>query len=168
MKSQGYFTSIKERDPAARSTLAIILFYPGVHALFWYRIAHFFTTIHLGIIAQAISYFVRSWTGIEIHPEAMIGKRFFIDHGSGVVIGATAMIGDDVTMYHGVTLGGNGKYVGNRRHPKVENKVVIGAGAKIIGPVTIGENAKIGANAVVTKDVPINKTAVGIPACWKE
>ncbi|MGL5382514.1 MAG: serine O-acetyltransferase [Culicoidibacterales bacterium] len=168
MRQQNYFSSIKERDPAARSTIAIILFYPGVHALFWYRIAHFLTRIQLGIVAQAVSYFARSWTGIEIHPEAIIGKRFFIDHGSGVVIGATAIIGDDVTIYHGVTLGGNGKYDGKRRHPKVGNRVVIGAGAKILGPVTIGANAKIGANAVVTKDVPENKIAMGIPAHWKE
>lgn len=163
-----YFRSIQERDPAARSILLIVLFYPGVHALFWHRIAHFFFTHHVLFVAQMVSFFARASTGIEIHPGAKIGKRFFIDHGSGVVIGATAIIGDDVTIYHGVTLGGNGHYKGERRHPKVGDQVVIGAGAKVLGPITIGNKVKVGANAVVTKDVPDNKTAVGIPAKWKE
>ncbi|MGL4624676.1 MAG: serine O-acetyltransferase EpsC [Culicoidibacterales bacterium] len=163
-----YFRSIQERDPAARSFLTIALFYPGVHALFWYRIAHFLFEHHLIFLALMISFFARATTGIEIHPGAKIGKHLLIDHGSGVVIGATAIVGDDVTIYHGVTLGGNGRYDGQRRHPQVGNQVIIGAGAKVLGPVVIGNHVKIGANAVVNKNIPDNKTAVGIPAKWKE
>lgn len=163
-----YLRSVQERDPAARSLITIILFYPGVHALFWHRIAHFLFEHHLIFLAQMISFFARASTGIEIHPAAQIGKRFFIDHGSGVVIGATAIVGDDVTLYHGVTLGGNSHNTSGRRHPQIGNNVVIGAGAKVIGPLTIGNNVKIGANAVVTKNIPDNKTAVGVPAKWKE
>lgn len=163
---KNYFDSVKDRDQAARSTLSLILFYPGIHALFWYRIANFLAKRRLMFFAQLISFLTRMLTGIEIHPQAVIGKRLFIDHGSGVVIGATAIVGNDVTMYHGVTLGGNGRTIDGRRHPKVGNNVIIGAGAKLIGPVDIGDHVKIGANAVVTKNVPANKTAVGIPAKW--
>lgn len=160
---QSYFDSIKERDPAAKNILQIILFYPGVQALFFYRIAHFFYRIKLSFIAYLMMYFVRVFLSIEIHPAAKIGKRLFIDHGTGVVIGETAIIGDDVTIYHGVTLGGTGKGRG-KRHPTIKNNVMIGAGAQILGPVTIGNHARIGANAVVLKDVPDYATAVGIPA----
>ena len=160
---QSYFDSIKERDPAAKNILQIILFYPGVQALFFYRIAHFFYRIKLSFIAYLMMYFVRVFLSIEIHPAAKIGKRLFIDHGTGVVIGETAIIGDDVTIYHGVTLGGTGKGRG-KRHPTIKNNVMIGAGAQILGPVTIGNHARIGGNAVVLKDVPDYATAVGIPA----
>lgn len=163
-----FLTSIQERDPAARSKLSIILFYPGVQAVFWYRIAHAFAQHHLLFLAMFISYFARMTTGIEIHPRARIGKRLFIDHGMGVVIGETAIIGDDVTIYHGVTLGGNGRTDGKRRHPQVGNQVVIGAGAKVLGPITLGNFVKVGANAVVTKSVPDGKVAIGVPAKWKE
>ena len=152
-----------DRDPAARSYLEIITTYPGVHAILFHRLAHFFWRIKLYWIARVTSYLSRIITGIEIHPGAIIGRRFFIDHGMGVVIGETAIIGDDCTIYHGVTLGGTSWKQG-KRHPTLEDKVVIGAGAKILGPVTIGSNAKIGSNAVVVKDIPKNATAVGIPA----
>lgn len=166
-KKNSFFQSIKARDPACRGNLHIIFFYPGVHALFWYRIAHFFYKIRLRFIAFFIMYWVRNILNIEIHPAAKIGKRLFIDHGTGVVIGETAEIGDDVTIYHGVTLGGTGKEH-RKRHPTIQNNVVIGAGAKVLGPITIGENSKIGANAVVLKDVPPNSTAVGVPAIIKK
>jgi len=152
-----------DRDPAARSYLEIITTYPGVHAILFHRLAHFFWQIKLYWVARVTSYLSRIITGIEIHPGAIIGRRFFIDHGMGVVIGETAIIGDDCTIYHGVTLGGTSWKQG-KRHPTLEDKVVIGAGAKILGPVTIGSNAKIGSNAVVVKDIPKNATAVGIPA----
>ena len=152
-----------DRDPAARSYLEIITTYPGVHAILFHRLAHFFWQIKLYWVARVTSYLSRIITGIEIHPGAIIGRRFFIDHGMGVVIGETAIIGDDCTIYHGVTLGGTSWKKG-MRHPTLEDKVVIGAGAKILGPVTIGSNAKIGSNAVVVKDIPKNATAVGIPA----
>jgi len=152
-----------DRDPAARSYLEIITTYPGVHAILFHRLAHLFWRIKLYWIARVTSYLSRIITGIEIHPGAIIGHRFFIDHGMGVVIGETAIIGDDCTIYHGVTLGGTSWKQG-KRHPTLEDKVVIGAGAKILGPITIGSGAKIGSNAVVVKDIPKNATAVGIPA----
>ena len=152
-----------DRDPAARSYLEIITTYPGVHAILFHRLAHFFWKIKLYWFARVISYLARIITGIEIHPRVIIGRRFFIDHGMGVVIGETAIIGDDCTIYHGVTLGGTSWKQG-KRHPTLEDKVVIGAGAKILGPITIGSGAKIGSNAVVVKDIPKNATAVGIPA----
>lgn len=155
-----FFKSIKQRDPAARNALQIILTYPGVQALFWYRIAHFFYKIKLKLIAELIMYLVRCILNIEIHPGATIGKRLFIDHGTGVVIGETSIIGDDVTIYHGVTLGGTGHDQG-KRHPTIQNGVIIGSGAQIIGNIIIGENVKIGANATVVHDVESNKTIVG-------
>ncbi len=158
-----YFDRIRELDPAAKSVLEIILLYPSVHALFLYRIAHFFYRIHLYFIARLISQIARLFTGIEIHPGATIGKRLFIDHGNGTVIGETTIIGDDCLLYHQVTLGGTGKDVG-KRHPTLGNNVTVGAGAKVLGPINIGDNARIGANSVVLKDVPANATAVGIPA----
>jgi len=152
-----------DRDPAARSYLEIITTYPGVHAILFHRLSHFFWRMKLYWVARVASYLARIITGIEIHPGAIIGRRFFIDHGMGVVIGETAIIGDDCTIYHGVTLGGTSWKQG-KRHPTLEDKVVIGAGAKILGPITIGSGAKIGSNAVVVKDIPKNATAVGIPA----
>jgi serine O-acetyltransferase len=156
------FKAVFEKDPAARSTLQVILFYPGFHAIIGYRIAHWFWKIGLRSIAICISYIVRRWTGIEIHPAARIGKGFFIDHGMGVVIGETTEIGDDVLLYQGVTLGGTGKDKG-KRHPTLGNNIVVGAGAKILGPVTIGDNVKIGAGSVVLKSIPPNSTVVGVP-----
>ena len=152
-----------DRDPAARSYFEIITTYPGVHAILFHRLAHRLWKMKLYWFGRAISHIARFFTGIEIHPGAVIGQRFFIDHGMGVVIGETAIIGDDCTLYHGVTLGGTSWKQG-KRHPTLENKVVVGAGAKILGPITIGVGAKIGSNAVVTKDVPANMTATGIPA----
>ena len=151
-----------ERDPAARSVLEIIFCYPGFQATIFHRIAHFFWRKKLFLIARMISHISRFLTGIEIHPGAKIGKRFVIDHGMGVVIGETAEIGDDVTIYHGVTLGGTTWRKG-KRHPTVKNNVVIGAGAKVLGNITIGENVRIGANSVVVKDIPPNSTVVGVP-----
>lgn len=165
-KRKSFFESIKARDPAAKHVIQIILFYPGVQAVFFYRIAHFLYCIHLKFFAYLIMYFVRAFLNIEIHPAAKIGKRLFIDHGTGVVIGETAVIGDDVTIYHGVTLGGTGKDTG-KRHPTIKDYVMIGAGAQVLGPVTVGNHAKIGANAVVLQDVPDYATAVGIPATIK-
>lgn len=155
-----YLRSIKERDPAARNYLQIILFYPTVKAIFFYRIAHFLFKIKLKLIAEGIMYLVRMVHGIEIHPAAKIGKRLFIDHGMGVVIGETTIIGDDCLMYHGSTLGGTGKDH-CKRHPTIGNQVMIGAGAKVLGNITIGDQVKIGANTVVTQDVPAGKTVVG-------
>ena len=152
-----------DRDPAARSYWEIITTYPGVHAILFHRLAHRLWKLKLYWIGRAISHIGRFFTGIEIHPGAVIGQRFFIDHGMGVVIGETAVIGDDCTLYHGVTLGGTSWKQG-KRHPTLENKVVVGAGAKILGPITIGSSAKIGSNAVVISDVPANATAIGIPA----
>ena len=159
-KKVGFFKSIKERDPAARSALEIFLFYPGVHALIWYRVAHFFYKIHLRFIATWLSMLCRFFTGIEIHPGAKIGKNLFIDHGHGVVVGETAVIGDNCTIYQNATLGGTGKEH-NKRHPTLLDNVVVGAGAKILGNITIGNNVKVGANSVVLKDVPDNCTVVG-------
>jgi serine O-acetyltransferase len=154
--------TVFERDPAARSILEVLLCYPGLHAIWLHRIAHWFWNNRLKLLARLISHFSRWLTGIEIHPGAKIGRRFFIDHGMGVVIGETTEIGDDVTLYHQVTLGGTSTKKG-KRHPTVGNNVVIGAGAKVLGPVKIGDNCKIGANSVVVKDVPPNSTVVGIP-----
>ncbi|TYP47022.1 serine O-acetyltransferase EpsC [Thermosediminibacter litoriperuensis] len=153
---------IFDRDPAAKSILEVILCYPGFHAILMHRIAHFFYKRKLFLIARIISQVARFFTGIEIHPGAKIGKGFFIDHGMGVVIGETTEIGDNVTLYQGVTLGGTGKEKG-KRHPTLGNNIVVGAGAKILGPIKIGDNCKIGAGAVVLKDVPPNCTVVGVP-----
>ena len=151
---------VKKEDPAATNQLEILLFYPGIHAYIMYRIFHFLWKIRFKFLALLISQVTRFITGIEIHPGATIGKRLFIDHGMGIVIGQTAIIGNDVTIYHGVTLGGNGKIKGKKRHPTVEDGVIIGAGAKIIGNIVIGKNSKIGAGAVVTKDVKEGETIV--------
>lgn len=153
---------IREKDPAAKSFICILLFYSGLHAIYLHRIAHKLHKNNFGFLANMISSFARFLTGIEIHPGATIGKRFFIDHGTGVVIGETAIVGDDVTVYQGVTLGGTGKQSG-KRHPTIGNNVVVGAGAKILGSFTVGNNVNIGANAVVLSDVPDNSTVVGIP-----
>lgn len=160
-KQLGFFQSIKNRDPSARNWLEILLLYPGVHAIVWYRVAHFFYKIHLRFLAKVLCYSCRFWTGIEIHPAATIGKRLFIDHGAGVVIGETSVIGDDCTIYQNSTLGGTGKEH-NKRHPTLGNNVVVGAGAKVLGNITIGNNVKVGANAVVLKSVPDNCTVVGV------
>lgn len=155
--------SIRARDPAARSGLEILLCYPGLHVVIFHRAAHAAWRARLHLVARLLSQFGRFLTGIEIHPAATIGRRLFIDHGSGVVIGETAEIGDDVTLYHGVTLGGTSLDTG-KRHPTLQNGVIVGAGAKILGPVVVGTNARIGANAVVLGDVPAGVTMVGIPA----
>lgn len=152
-----------ERDPAAKSIWEVLICYPGLHAVFSHRIAHFLYKHKLFLAARIISQVSRFFTGIEIHPGAVIGRRFFIDHGMGVVIGETSIIGDDVTLYQGVTLGGTGKDKG-KRHPTIGSNVTIGAGAKVLGPITIGENTKVGAGAVVLKSLLPNITAVGIPA----
>jgi len=154
--------SVWQRDPAARSTLEVLLCYSGLHAVWGYRIAHWFWQKDLKLIARIISQIIRGLTGIEIHPAAKIGKSFFIDHGMGVVIGETAEVGNCVTIYHGVTLGGVSLEKG-KRHPTIEDHVVIGAGAKILGNITIGEHSRIGANAVVVKPVPPNSVVVGVP-----
>ncbi|NLW74619.1 MAG: serine O-acetyltransferase [Clostridiales bacterium] len=158
-----FIRSIKARDPAAKNAAQILLLYSGVHALIYYRVAHFFYKTHWYFIARLISQLGRFFTGIEIHPGAKIGKCLFIDHGMGVVIGETAEIGDYCTIYQGVTLGGTGKDTG-KRHPTLGNNVMVGAGAKILGPFKVGDNAKIAAGAVVLSEVPPNTTAVGIPA----
>ena len=155
--------SIRDRDPAARTTLEVVLLYQGFHALFYHRQAHWLYQHKHFFLARALSQFARHMTGIEIHPGAKIGKRLFIDHGMGIVIGETAEIGDDCTIYHGVTLGGTGKDTG-KRHPTLGNNVLIGAGTKVLGPVYIGDNARIGAGSVVLKNLPANCTAVGVPA----
>lgn len=152
--------NIVKNDPAARSKAEVLLLYPTVHALMVYRVANFLYKKKRYFVARLISQISRSITGIEIHPGATIGKGLFIDHGMGVVIGETAEIGDNVLIYHGVTLGGTGKDKG-KRHPTIENNVIIGAGAKVLGPITVGEGAKIGANSVVVRDVPKGATAVG-------
>jgi len=155
--------SVFDRDPAARSTWEVLTCYPGVHALFMHRFAHWLWGHRLRWLARFVAHLSRFFTGIEIHPGATIGRRFFIDHGMGVVIGETAVIGDDVTLYHGVTLGGTSWNKG-KRHPTLDDGVVIGAGAKVLGPIVIGQGAKVGSNAVVTKAVPAGATAVGNPA----
>tara|TARA_B100002052_G_C15786945_1_gene554390 strand:+ start:460 stop:1029 length:570 start_codon:yes stop_codon:yes gene_type:complete len=165
-----FLESIINRDPAAKSKLSIILTYPGVKAVFFHRIANFFSVAKLDLIARIISQFSRFLTGIEIHPKAKIGKNLFIDHGMGVVIGETSEIGNNVTIYHMVTLGGISPSINSddqrdsKRHPTLMDNVVVGSGAQVLGPVVVGKNAKIGANAVVTKDVPEKAVMVGIPA----
>jgi len=165
-----FLQSIINRDPAAKSKLSLILTYPGVKAIFFHRIANFFSTAKFDLIARIISQFSRFLTGIEIHPNAKIGKNLFIDHGMGVVIGETSEIGDNVTIYHMATLGGIAPSINSndqrniKRHPTIEDQVVIGSGAQVLGAIKIGKCAKIGANAVVTKDVPENAVMVGIPA----
>ena len=154
--------NVFRKDPAARSVLEVLT-YAGVWAVWYHRIAHFFWTHHLKLLARALSQWNRFLTGIEIHPGAKIGRRFFIDHGMGVVIGETAEIGDDVLMYHQVLLGGT-SLAKVKRHPTIGNNVLLGAGAKILGAITVGDNAKVGVNAVVTKDVPPDHIAVGVPA----
>ena len=163
-----------ERDPAAKSRVETLLTSPGLHALGLYRLSSFLNSIKLGIIARIVSYLGRFLTGIEIHPGAKIGKFLFIDHGMGVVIGETSTIGDSVTIYHGVTLGGispsenSDSQKNTKRHPTIMNNVIIGSGAQVLGPVTIGNNSKIGSNSVVTKDVDDNKSVVGIPARYTQ
>ena len=165
-----FLESIIKRDPAAKSKISVVLTYPGVKAVFLHRIANFFAVAKFDLIARMISQFSRFMTGIEIHPKAKIGKNLFIDHGMGVVIGETSDIGDNVTIYHMATLGGISPSINSddqretKRHPTLQDNVVVGSGAQILGPVTIGKNSLIGANAVVTKDVPENGVMVGIPA----
>ena len=165
-----FLQSIIDRDPAAKSKLSLILTYPGVKAIFFHRIANFFGTAKFDLIARIISQFSRFLTGIEIHPNAKIGKNLFIDHGMGVVIGETSEIGENVTIYHMATLGGIAPSINSndqrniKRHPTIEDEVVIGSGAQVLGPVRVGRCAKIGANAVITKDVPEKAVMVGIPA----
>lgn len=151
-----------DQDPAARSAFEIVLTYAGLHAVWGYRVAHWLHQRRLFFLARAVSQLIRFLTGIEIHPGAQIGRRLFIDHGSGVVIGETCIIGDDVTLYQGVTLGGTGKEKG-KRHPTLGNNVLVASGAKVLGSITLGDNAKVGAGSVVLKDVPPNSTVVGIP-----
>ncbi len=167
---EGMFRYLREtlgayqaRDPAARSKLEIFLLYPGVHATLYYRLAHFLHRHKLRFLARAVSQWARLWTGIEIHPGATIGRRLVIDHGMGIVIGETAEVGDDVLLYQGVTLGGTGKDQG-KRHPTIGNNVLIGSGAKVLGPFKVGDGARIAANAVVLREVPPEATAVGVPA----
>jgi serine O-acetyltransferase len=155
--------SIRQRDPAAHSWLEVILCYPGLHALMFYRLAHWCWGRGLRVLGRFISHIGKILTGIEIHPGATLGRRFFIDHGTGVVIGETAVIGDDVTLYHGVTLGGTSLHKG-KRHPTLEDGVIVGSGAQVLGPITVAKGARIGANAVVLSDVPAGVTMVGIPA----
>lgn len=154
--------NISKKDPASKNILYVMLLYPGFHILLFHRFAHFLTNIHLKFLARFISQLARFFTGIEIHPSAKIGNRLFIDHGIGIVIGETAEVGDDCTIYHQVTLGGTGKDK-KKRHPTIGNNVMIGCGAKILGPIKISDNVKIGANAVVLNDIPSNNTVVGIP-----
>ena len=165
-----FLESIINRDPAAKSKLSVVLTYPGVKAVFFHRLANFFSVAKFDLIARIISQFSRFLTGIEIHPSAKIGKNLFIDHGMGVVIGETSEIEDNVTIYHMVTLGGISPSINSdnqrnvKRHPTLKENVVVGSGAQILGPVVVGKNSKIGANAVVTNDVPENAVMVGIPA----
>ena len=165
-----FLESIIKRDPAAKSKLSVILTYPGAKAVFMHKIANFFAVAKFDLIARIVSQFSRFMTGIEIHPKAKIGKNLFIDHGMGVVIGETSDIGDNVTIYHNVTLGGISPSINSenqretKRHPTLHDYVVVGSGAQVLGPIVVGKNAKIGANAVVTKDVPENGVMVGIPA----
>ena len=165
-----FLQSSIDRDPAAKSKLSLILTYPGVKAVFFHRLAHFFSVAKFDLIARIISQFSRFLTGIEIHPGAKIGKNLFIDHGMGVVIGETSEIGDNVTIYHMVTLGGISPSINSnnqrniKRHPTLMDNVVVGSGAQILGPVVVGKNSKIGANAVVTKNVEENAVMIGIPA----
>lgn len=155
--------SIRDRDPAARTTLEVFLLYQGFHALIYHRQAHWLYQHKLFFLARALSQFARHMTGIEIHPGATIGRRLFIDHGMGIVIGETAEVGDDCLIYHGVTLGGTGKDQG-KRHPTIGNNVLLSTGSKVLGPFKVGDGARIAANAVVLKEIPENATAVGVPA----
>ena len=159
----GLLDAYQRRDPAARSKLEILLLYPGVHAILYHRVAHWLYCRNLKFLARCVSQWSRFWTGIEIHPGATIGRRLVIDHGTGIVIGETAELGDDVLLYQQVTLGGTGKDVG-KRHPTIGNNVMVGAGAKVLGPITIHDNARIAAGAVVLQEVPEGATAVGVPA----
>lgn len=159
----GLLAAYQRRDPAARSKLEILLLYPGVHAVLYHRVAHALYRRDLRFLARCVSQWSRFWTGIEIHPGATIGHRLVIDHGMGIVIGETAEIGDDCLLYQGVTLGGTGKDQG-KRHPTLGDNVLVGSGAKVLGPFTVGENARIAAGAVVLSAVPPNSTAVGVPA----
>ncbi|MBI1865763.1 MAG: serine O-acetyltransferase [Nitrospirae bacterium] len=151
------------RDPAARSRLEVLLCYPGLHAILFHRLAHWLWTKGFRLLARIVSQVSRFLTGIEIHPGARVGERFFIDHGSGVVIGETAEIGEDVLIYQGVTLGGTGKEKGGKRHPTIGDRVTVGVGAVVLGPITIGHDVRIGAGSVVVKPVPDNCTVVGVP-----
>ena len=159
----GLLAAYQRRDPAARSKLEIFLLYPGVHAIINHRIAHWLYLHHRFFLARCVSQWSRFWTGIEIHPGATIGRRLVIDHGMGIVIGETAEVGDDCLLYQGVTLGGTGKDKG-KRHPTLGNNVLVGSGAKVLGPFKVGDNARIAAGAVVLREVPPNSTAVGVPA----
>ena len=159
----GLLAAYQRRDPAARSKLEIFLLYPGVHAVLYHRVAHWLYRHHRFFLARCVSQWSRFWTGIEIHPGATIGHRLVIDHGMGIVIGETAEIGDDCLLYQGVTLGGTGKDKG-KRHPTLGNNVMVGSGAKVLGPFTVGDNARIAAGAVVLSAVPEDCTAVGVPA----
>ena len=165
-----FLQSIIDRDPAAKSKLSLILTYPGIKAIFFYKIANFFAIAKFDLIARIISQFSRFLTGIEIHPKAQIGKNLFIDHGMGVVIGETSEIGNNVTIYHNVTLGGIAPSINSndqrnvKRHPTIEDNVVIGSGAQILGPITVGKNSLIGSNSVITKNVPEKSVMAGIPA----
>ena len=159
---QEQIDTIFREDPAATSTLEVLICYPGLHAILLHRIAHFFYRIGLRLLPRIVSQIARMITGIEIHPGATIGRRFFIDHGMGVVVGETAIIGDDVILYQGVTLGGTGKERG-KRHPTIGNRVVVGTGAKVLGNITLGNNVKVGAGSVVVHSVPDDSTVVGIP-----
>ena len=156
--------SIVARDPAARSAIEVVLFYPGVHAVLWHRLANRLWRARLATAARGVAWLSRLLTGIDIHPGAKLGRRLFIDHGLGLVIGETAEVGDDVTLYHGVTLGGTSLDRVHKRHPTIADGVIVGAGAKVLGPITIGAEARVGANAVVLKDVAPGVTVVGIPA----
>ena len=160
-KKIGLLKSIQLRDPSAPNRLQIYLLYPGVRAIIWHRVAHFFYKIHFKFVGRLCAKWSRFLTGIEIHPAAKIGKNLFIDHGMGVVIGETAIIGDNCTIYQNATLGGTGKER-NKRHPTLLNNVVVGAGAKVLGNITVGNNVKVGANAVVLKDIPDDCTVVGV------
>lgn len=156
-----------EVDPAAHSKIEVLILYPHIHALIYYRFAHFFYTHHFYFIARLISQIARFWTNIEIHPGAQIGKGLIIDHGTGCVIGETAIIGDDCLLYHGVTIGGNGKGKG-KRHPTLKNHVMVGCNASILGNITLGNHVQIGSNSVVTKDIPDHRVAYGLAASIKE
>ena len=159
----GLLAAYQRRDPAARSKLEVFLLYPGVHAIIYHRLANWLYRHDLRFLARAVSQWSRCWTGVEIHPGATIGRRLVIDHGMGIVIGETAEIGDDCLIYQGVTLGGTGKDSG-KRHPTIGNNVLIGSGAKVLGPFKVGDNARIASGAVVLREVPPNCTAVGVPA----
>jgi len=163
MKLLETLRAYQRRDPAARSALEVLLLYPGVHALLYYRLAHWLHCRRLCFLARLVSQWARVWTGVEIHPGASIGRRLVIDHGAGIVIGETTVIGDDVLLYQGVTLGGTGKDTG-KRHPTLGNGVLVGAGARVLGPLTVGDNARVAAGAVVVSDVEPDTVVAGVPA----